>query len=232
MALAVFVVAVAAIASGYQLFQLFAAWWYLHRARRLAATAGDLPRVTILKPLKGRGVGLYENLASFCRQDYPAYQIVFGVEDATDPAVAVVNQVRRDFPGCDAVLAVGRAPGANRKVANLTQMMRHARHDVLVMSDGDVRVGADYLRHMVAPLVGAPTTPPVALTTCLYRGVGHFGVPSLLESLFINTDFIPMVLAAQLVQRFRYAYGASDRADARGARAHRRLLGDRRIPRR
>jgi ceramide glucosyltransferase len=166
--------------------------------------------VTILKPLKGRGVDLYANLASFCRQDYPAYQVVFGVEDPTDPAAAVVEQIRRDFPDCDLVLAVGQAPGANRKVANLTQMMRHAHHDVLVMSDGDVRVGTDYLRHMVAPLVaGEDDDPPVALTTCLYRGVGHFGVPSLIESLFINTDFMPMVLAAQLVQRFRYAYGAS-----------------------
>lgn len=194
------------VAVAYQLFQLFAVWRFLRRARTSddVAAAGD-PPVTVLKPLKGPGVDLYANLASFCRQDYPQYQIVFGVEDADDPALAVVQQIRRDFPARDIVVAVGHAPGANRKVANLTHMMRHAAHDVLVMSDSDVRVQPDYLRHMVRPLAD----PTVGLTTCLYRGAGYFGPPSLLESLFINTDFIPMVLAAQILQRFRYAYGAS-----------------------
>jgi ceramide glucosyltransferase len=161
--------------------------------------------VTVLKPLKGPGIDLYANLASFCRQDYPAYQIVFGVEDPRDPAAAVVQQLKRDFPERDIVLSVAWMPGTNRKVANLRHMMRHARHRVLLMSDSDIRVRPDYLRTMVAPL----TDPAVGLTTCLYRGVGRFGLPSVLESLFINTDFIPMVLTAQLVQRFEYAYGAS-----------------------
>jgi len=74
-----------------------------------------------------------------------------------------------------------------------------------VMSDSDIRVRPDYLRTMVAPLAD----PAVGLTTCLYRGVGRFGLPSLLESLFINTDFVPMALTAQTVQRFEYAFGAS-----------------------
>src|SRR5262249_51249436 len=160
------------------------------------------PAVTVLKPLKGPGIDLYANLASFCRQDYPAYQIVFGVEDPRDPAAAVVRQLRRDFPERDIVLAVGSAPGANRKVANLCHMMRLARHGVLVLSDSDIRVRPDYLRTMVAPLAD----PAVGLTTTLYRGVGRFGLPSLIESLFINTDFTPMVLAAQIVQRFEYAF--------------------------
>ena len=201
------VVGLAAVATGYQLFQLYAARRFFRRAAPPGPGARDdcLPAVTVLKPLKGPGLDLYENLASFCRLDYPAYQIVFGVEDPRDPAVAVVQQIRRDFPGRDIVLAVGHAPGANRKVANLRHMMRHARHGILVMSDGDIRVRPDYLRVMVAPLAD----PRVGLTTCLYRGVGRFGLPSVLESLSINTDFIPMVLAAQIVQRFEYAYGAS-----------------------
>ena len=199
----VFVLACATVATGYQLFQVYATWRFLHRGRREAR--GPLPAVTVLKPLKGPGLDLYANLASFCRQDYPTYQIVFGVEDARDPAVAVVQQIRRDFPERDIALAVGRMPGANRKVANLCHMMRHARHDVLVMSDSDIRVRPDYLQTMVAPL----RDPEVGRTTCLYRGVGRFGLPSVVESLFINTDFTPMVLAAQIVQRFEYAYGAS-----------------------
>jgi ceramide glucosyltransferase len=199
------VVAVAAIASAYQLFQLFAAWRFFGRPGRPARWGEKLPPVTVLKPLKGPGIDLYANLASFCRQDYPTYQIVFGVEDPRDPAVAVVHQLRRDFPERDIALSVASMPGANRKVANLRHMMRHARHATLVMSDSDVRVRPDYLRAMVVPLAD----PKVGLTTCLYRGAGRFGLPSVLESLFINTDFIPMVLAAQIVQRFEYAYGAS-----------------------
>jgi ceramide glucosyltransferase len=198
----------AVVATGYQLFQLAAAVRFFHRARREAArrpALTDPPPVTILKPLKGPGIDLYANLASFCRQDYPRYQIVFGVIDPNDPAVAVVRRLRRDFPERDIVLAVGDAPGANRKIANLRHMMSHARHDVLVLSDSDIRVRADYLRTLVAPLVD----PEVGLSTCLYRGVGHFGLPSVIESLFINTDFVPMVLTANWVQEFRYAFGAS-----------------------
>jgi ceramide glucosyltransferase len=206
--LVVVVLACAAVATGYQLFQLWAARRFFRRAARLAVASPrgtSLPAVTILKPLKGPGLDLYANLASFCRLDYPTYQIVFGVEDPRDPAVAVVQQLRRDFPGRDLVLSVAHMPGTNRKVANLRHMMRHARHGVLVVSDSDVRVRPDYLRTMVAPLAD----PRVGLTTCLYRGVGRFGLPTVLESLFINTDFVPMVLAAQVVQRFEYAYGAS-----------------------
>jgi len=205
---ALLVLCCSAVASAYQLFQLYAAWRFLRRARRDDAEPSGhrLPAVTVLKPLKGPGIDLYANLASFCRQEYPApFQIVFGVEDPRDPAVAVVHQLRRDFPERDMVLSVGHTPGANRKVANLRHMMRHARHGILVMSDSDIRVRPDYLRTMVAPLAD----PAVGLTTCLYRGVGRFGLPSLLESLFINTDFVPMVMTAQIVQRFEYAYGAS-----------------------
>ncbi len=202
------VVGCAVVATAYQGAQLLAAHRFFRRARRAAAAhppGRHLPPVTVLKPLKGPGLDLYANLASFCRQRYPRYQLVFGVEDPDDPAVAVVQRLRRDFPDRDIVLAVGRAPGANRKVANLTHMMRHARYDVLVLSDADIRVRPDYLRAMVAPLAD----PAVGLTTCLYRGRGYFGLPSVLESLFINTDFIPMVMMAQWVQEFRYAYGAS-----------------------
>src|SRR5262245_18440529 len=205
-AVGAFVVACATIATAYQLFQLFASWWFLHRGR---AAGGEpdvpLPPVTVLKPLKGPGIDLYENLASFCRQHYPAYQIVFGIADVDDPALPVVQQIKRDFPKNDIVLSVGEAPGANRKVANLRHMMRHSRHGTLVLSDADIRVRPAYLKTMVRPLADRA----VGLTTCLYRGAGHFGLRSVLESLFINTDFIPMVITAQLVEPFRYVFVAS-----------------------
>src|SRR2546422_5197271 len=198
------VLAGATVATGYQLFQVVAACRFLRRARR-GRRAGILPPVTVLKPLKGLGVELYENLASFCRQSYPTYQIVFGVADARDPAVAVVQRLRRDFPEREIVLAVGSGHGTNRKVASLEHMMPYARHDILLMSDSDIRVRPDYIRTMVEPLAD----PAVGLTTCLYRGRGHFGLPSIIESLFINTDFVPNALVAQWVQPFRYAFGAS-----------------------
>lgn len=182
----------AAIASGYQLFQLAAAWRFVRRAPRAARAHPSLPPVTLLKPLKGPGVELYTNLASFCRQDYPDYQIVFGVAGLDDPAVEVVHQLRRDFPACDIALSIADLPGTNRKVANLRHMMRHATHEILLLSDADIRVRPDYIRTMVAPFAD----PAVGLATCLYKGVGRFGLPSLIESLFINTDFVPMVLLA------------------------------------
>lgn len=205
-ALAFVCIACAMVAGCYQLFQLFATWWFFRSAHRRPVGSGPLPGVTVLKPLKGEGVDLHANLVTFCHQDYPSpVQIVFGVADAHDPAVAIVQQIRREFPDRDIVLSIGEAEGTNRKIANLRHMMRYVRHPVVVMSDADIRVRPDYLRTMVAPLADRS----IGLTCTLYRGVGDFGIPSLIESMFINTDFVPMVLAAQLLQRFQYAYGAS-----------------------
>jgi ceramide glucosyltransferase len=199
------VLALSVVATGYQLFQLVACGAFFRRARRRAARAKDYrPPVTILKPLKGRGIDLYANLASFCRQDYPEYQIVCGVADPNDPAVEIVRKIQHDFPHRDVVLSVGDRPGANRKVANLRHMMEHAKHAVLALSDADVRVRPDYLRRSVAPLA----SPKVGLTTCLYRGRGFFGLPSVIESILINCDFVPMVLTAQFIGQ-RNALGAS-----------------------
>jgi len=212
---AAFVIAAAALSCAYQAAQFLAAWRFLRRPRRPIEADADqtfTPPITVLKPLKGPGLDLYANLASFCRQDYPEYEIVFGVSDRNDPAIAVVERLRRDFPHRRLVLVIGdthakaaQRQTANGKIANLIRMMPHARHDVLVMSDADIRVRPDYLRAMVAPLAD----PRVGLSTCLYRGRGYFGLPSVLESLFINTHFVPMILLDQFVQRFRRAYGAS-----------------------
>jgi ceramide glucosyltransferase len=199
------VLALSVVATGYQLFQLVACRAFFRRARRRAARVKDYrPPVTILKPLKGRGIDLYANLASFCRQDYPEYQIVCGVADPNDPAVDVVRKIQRDFPHRDVALSIGDRPGVNRKVANLRHMMEHAKHAVLALSDADVRVRPDYLRRSVAPLASEK----VGLTTCLYRGRGFFGLPSVIESILINCDFVPLVLTAQFIGQ-RNALGAS-----------------------
>ncbi len=168
--------------------------------------AGPPPGVTILKPLKGLDVDLYENLASFCRQDYPNFQIVFGVADADDPAVRVVRRLQADFPHLRLDLVIdGRVYGTNYKISNLHNMYRRAAHGIIVIADSDIRVTSDYLRRIVAEL----DDPKVGLVTCLYRGVNTGGLPTFLETLFINTDFALMVLVARIIENPTYAFGAT-----------------------
>jgi len=174
-------------------------------SERVDTTAG-LPGVTVLKPLKGLDVDLYENLATFCRQDYPRFQIIFGVADARDPAVTVVRRLQRAHPGVRIDLVIDSwVYGTNYKVSNLHNMYQVAVHEVIVIADSDIRVCPDYLRRVVAPLAD----PQVGVVTCLYRAVSTGGLPTLLESLFINTDFSPMVLVARVVEQPSYAFGAT-----------------------
>src|SRR5205085_358337 len=124
-----------------------------------------LPPVTVLKPLCGAEPGLHENLRSFCRQDYPQFQIVFGVGDEHDPAIVVAARLKDEFPALPIDIVVDpRQHGHNRKISSLINMLKHARHDTLVMADSDARVGADYLETVTAPLLDEK----VGLVTCLY----------------------------------------------------------------
>ena len=107
----------------------------------------------MLKPLHGDEPLLEEALASVCRQNYPALQVVFGVQDAADTALPVVRRLQARFPGCDiAVVVEPDGHGANRKVGNLINMLPAAKHDVLVIADSDVHVAPDWLRRLVAAL--------------------------------------------------------------------------------
>jgi ceramide glucosyltransferase len=166
----------------------------------------SLPTVTVLKPLKGLDVDLFENLSTFCRQDYPTFQIVFGVADGGDPAIKVVRQLQAQYPSVRIDLVVdGRIYGTNYKISNLHNMYRVAQHDVIVLADSDIRVRSDYLRRLVTQL----NDPGVGVVTTLYRAVTTGGLPTLIESLFINTDFAPMVLVARVVEKPSYAFGAT-----------------------
>ncbi|MBI1815626.1 MAG: bacteriohopanetetrol glucosamine biosynthesis glycosyltransferase HpnI [Deltaproteobacteria bacterium] len=175
--------------------------------QRAGAAAAPQPGVSVLKPLKGLDVNLYENLATFCRQDYRgAFQVVFGVADAGDSAIAVVRQLQRDFSSLDIELVIDpRVYGTNYKVSNLHNMYARARHDVLVIADSDIRVPPDYLCRVVAPL----HDPAVGVVSCLYKAVRQGGLPTLVESLFISTDFDTNVMAARKVEKPSYAFGAT-----------------------
>jgi ceramide glucosyltransferase len=166
-----------------------------------------LPPVSILKPLKGTDPDIYESFRSHCLQDYPEYEIIFGVSDAGDPAVASVQQLQREFPDHAIRLVVSpNILGANVKVSNLEQMVPSARFQHLLVNDSDIRVERDYLRRVIAPLADEQ----VGMVTCLYRGVAAPTLGSQLESLGISTDFCAGVLVArQLEGGLRFGLGST-----------------------
>lgn len=174
--------------------------------RRPAPPPSSLPPATVLKPLCGVEPGLRENLRSFCDQDYPAFQVLFGVREAGDPAIPVVREVIREFPGLDASLVVGEGVAAeNLKIGNLLSMLPGARHDLLVIADSDMRVDQNYLRAVAASF----EDPDVGAATCLYSGTPGPGLPSALGALFLNDWFLPSVLVALSFQKLRFCFGAT-----------------------
>ena len=191
------------IALVYYLFSIYAAWRFF-RPYQTPGTA--LPPVTLLKPLKGAPPDLYDSLASFCRLDYPTFQILCGVRDPNDPAAAVVAQVQRDFPQCDMTLVVAPAViGTNYKVSTLHHLTPQMKYDYLVITDSDVCVAPDYLQTIIPPLTRTET----GLVTCVYRGGSGQPLPALLESLMINTIFTTQVVVASQIEPPSYAFGAT-----------------------
>jgi ceramide glucosyltransferase len=156
-----------------------------------------LPPISILKPLKGTDPEIYESFRSYCLQDYPEYEVIFGVSDPKDAAIESVKALQREFPDRRIQLLVSpKILGANVKVSNLAQMMTEARYQHLIVSDSDIRVAPDYLRRVTAPLADSR----VGMVTCLYRGVSAATLGSRLEALGISTDFCAGVLAARQLE--------------------------------
>jgi len=167
---------------------------------------GFHPPVTLLKPLCGMEHELYENLCSFCLQDYPDYQLIFGVRHVDDPSIPVVKRIMDEFSGLDMSLVVdGRIHGANLKVSNLVNMMAAAKYDLLVMADSDMRVGPDYLSALAAPFNDIST----GAVTCLYRATPASTLASRFGAMHINADFLPSVLVAATLSDIQYCFGAT-----------------------
>ena len=172
--------------------------------RKVTGAAVKLPAVTVLKPLCGAEPGLYANLRTFCRQDYPEYQIVFGLGDEADPALAVVARLVTEFPTLPIDVVIDpRQHGHNRKISGLINMLEHARHGLLVMADSDTSVGPDYLTSVTAPLLDRK----VGLVTCLYHGEPTRPVWSRLGAMYINEWYMPSVLLAWLFGHENYVSG-------------------------
>ena len=165
--------------------------------RRPRAAEGFAPPVTILKPVRGVDPDAFAAFESHCRQDYPEFELVFGVSDPADPAVTAIDRLKQEFPDRSIRLLVcAEVLGANRKVSNLVQMLPHARHQHLIVNDSDIRVPPDYLRKVMAPFADAK----VGMVTALYRGAPENTLGSKLESLGISTDFMGGVLAARALE--------------------------------
>jgi len=202
------VLAVAATAASLAYYLL--CLWSIRVILRGKQAAGEGARPTqpasILKPLRGTDPEMYESFRSHCLQDYPEYEIIFGVSDSSDPAIELVKHLQSEFPQCTIRLVVCRETlGANVKVSNLVQMLSEAQHEYLIVNDSDIRVSPDYLRRVFAPL----TDPGVGLVTCLYRGIASRTLGSRLEALGISTDFCPGVLAAQQLEGIKFGLGST-----------------------
>lgn len=179
---------------------------HFFRASPLPDTpAGFAPPISILKPVHGLDRESYENFASFCRQEYPEFEILLCVSDASDPAVPVIEKIIGDFPNRSIRLLTGSEPiGVSDKVNKLCRMAREARFGILLVSDSDVRVEPGFLRSVAAHF----EDPAAGGVTCLYRGLTDGSFAANLEAVGNSADFAPGVLVARQLGGLKFMLGA------------------------
>jgi len=195
--------AIAAIPFIYYLIAIYSSWRYF-RQPASAPEAPFTPPVSILKPFRGLDPDARENLASFCRLDYPEYEIVFCVDPDDEAVLAVLTQLTADFPACRIRILYGSLRVAtNDKVAKLARLVADAEHEVVVISDSDVRVRPDYLRRLVAPL----RDPRVGAVTCFYVPTELTTWTDHLQSVGMMSDFYAGILVAWQLDGVKFALG-------------------------
>ncbi|MGB9464994.1 MAG: bacteriohopanetetrol glucosamine biosynthesis glycosyltransferase HpnI [Candidatus Acidiferrum sp.] len=201
---AILILALAPLA--YYLLSFYCVLDYFWGVRRLPPVNPSFtPLVSIVKPVRNVDREAYDNFASFCCLDYPEYEVVFAVTDRDDPVIPVIQKLQQSFPKCSIRLVTAVANlGANNKVNNLCQLVQEAKHELIVMSDSDVRVESDYLRNVVAPF----SDPRVGVVTAFYRGILERGLVSALDDLGMYTDSAPGALVARKLEgNMRFAFG-------------------------
>jgi ceramide glucosyltransferase len=187
----------------YALISIFCARAFFSRQRGQAV---HTPPVTILKPVKGMDAESYENFASFCRQDYPEFQIVFAAASASDPAIPVIERVRTEFPEVDIDLVIdSRIYGPNYKVCNLINAFARAKHGIIIVCDSDIRVGERYLAEVCAPFADLA----IGLVTSLYRSSAIPGTATAIEAMGFTAEMVPNVMVALRLEGLSFALGAS-----------------------
>jgi ceramide glucosyltransferase len=194
----------------YYLAGIYSAWRFFHEARRPQSHAplatSELPPISVLKPLRGLDPDAYENFASFCRQDYPEFEILFAVNDPEDPAVPVVQKLIEDFPERPIRLViVTERLGANTKVSNLCRLVREARHNLLVITDSDVRVEPQYLREVSALFRDSR----VGGVTALYRGRDNLQFVAALDCVGSSAAFCGAALVARELEGLKFMMGST-----------------------
>ena len=164
-----------------------------------------MPPASIVKPVRGLDHEAYENFASFCRLDYPEYEVLFAVSEGDDRVCAVLEKLRADFPACP-IRMITKVPrlGTSDKVNNLCTLVQNAKYDLLVMSDSDVRVEPDYLKQVIAPFAD----PRVGAVTAFYKSLSAGNLASNLDALGMYMDSAPSALVAKKIEgKMRFAFG-------------------------
>jgi ceramide glucosyltransferase len=196
------ILGIAAIPFIYYGIAIFSSLRFFLRAR--SALRDFLPPVSILKPVRGLDPEAYENFASFCRQDYPQFEILFCVGDSADPALPVIRQLKDDFPGTRIGIVIGTGRNAtNDKVAKLARLVEEAAYEHLVINDSDVRVEPHYLRRIIAPMAG----PGIGAVTCFYVPTHEANWVQRLQDVGMLSDFYPGILVAWQLDGVKFALG-------------------------
>ncbi|MFY9227365.1 MAG: bacteriohopanetetrol glucosamine biosynthesis glycosyltransferase HpnI [Blastocatellia bacterium] len=189
----------------YHLICIYSAAKFFSSQKKLENTTFT-PPITILKPVRGIDERAYDCWVSCCKQDYPSYEIIFGVRDKTDPAISLIKQLQREFPQLQIKLVISdQTIGINAKVSNLNNMLECAENEILVLSDSDIFVPSDYLKTVVAPLQNEK----IGVVTCLYRAIGSTNFAALMEGLGISGEFILGVLTARQLEGIKFALGST-----------------------
>ena len=188
----------------YYLLVLFSSWRFFHRPAAPPPRRQFTPPVSNIKPIRGSDPEAYQNFLSFCRQDYPEYEVLFCLGEEETGVVPMLEQLARDYPQSHVRIFVGSQSDApNDKVAKLARLVSEARHEVLVMSDSDVRAQPDYLRTVVAPLAD----PRVGAVTCLYVPIEVKGWAENLQRIGMVSDFYAGILVARQLDGVKFALG-------------------------
>lgn len=188
-------------AAAYQLLVIIAALWWKKLPQRPSRAT---PPISLLKPVYGREDRLYSALRSHAVQDYPEFEILFGVRSASDPALADIGRIEREFPAIPMRVIVVETSAPNPKVGVLARLAAEAKHPVLVINDDDIEVPPDYFRVVGAPL----DDPQTGLVTSLYRAQAN-SFPARLEALGVATEFAPSVMVARFLGVGGFALGAT-----------------------
>lgn len=193
-------------AIAYLLFANFCIIELRKNLKRPHTPSGFTPPVTVFKPVCGLEPNMDENLRSFCEQDYPEYQIIFGLHEEDDTAIPIIQKIIKDYPQLDLEMVIdARIHGSNHKVSNLINMFPLAKHEILIVSDSDMRVRKNYLHDIVAPFANTAN----GAVTCLYSGRTDDGLASKLNAMFINEWFLPSVLISNALKDISYCLGAT-----------------------